>query len=93
MDETDRTFLRRNQVLFVRGILRPDKVAILLKQKNMISDFAVQTVCAQPTQIQGAQKLMSLVPRYGPEIFDVFMSILETLYPNLVMELELMECY
>ena len=89
MEEADRRFLRINRVLLVEKILNPGKIAILLKQNNIFTEFAVQIVCAQPTQIQGAHKLLSIIPSRGPEAFKKFMSVLRDQYPILMQELEI----
>jgi hypothetical protein len=83
MDELDRKALIKTHCSLVTGIINPIKFSYLLREKGFLNEYSVQSISAQPTQLQRASKLMSIVPRQGPSVFTVFVDLLQIEYPEL----------
>jgi hypothetical protein len=83
MDAIHRRILIKSRVKLVRQILEPSLVADLLRKKQIFNEFSLQTVNAQPTQLQQSAKLLDILATRGPCAFVAFLDILKAQYPLL----------
>ncbi|RMX42441.1 hypothetical protein pdam_00010896 [Pocillopora damicornis] len=76
MDKKHRDLLRKNRLLLVED-LEATQLSNFLYQEGGISENDMQTIKAKPTRQAQAEKLLDILPRRGPKVFDVFCRALE----------------
>ncbi|ELT96493.1 hypothetical protein CAPTEDRAFT_216024 [Capitella teleta] len=82
MDESDRMLLNDYMVDLVKDLNPPALYAYLL-HNGILSQDDVQLIDAELIRRDKAIKLMSIIPRKGPEAFAVFVASLEKTHPHL----------
>lgn len=71
MDKKHRDLLRRNRLTLVQD-LEVSQLLNYLFQENCLSENDLETIKAEPTRRIQAEKLLDILPRRGPQSFDVF---------------------
>ena len=71
MDKKHRELLRKNRLALVQD-LEAARLLNYLFQENCLSENNVENIKVQPTPRTKAEKLLDILPRKGPQAFDVF---------------------
>ena len=71
MDRKHRDLLRKNRLALVQD-LEAIRLSNYLFQEKCFSENDLDSVRAQPTRSAQAEKLLDILPRRGPQSFDVF---------------------
>lgn len=71
MDKKHRDLLRKNRMALVQDLEATHLLNFLYQEKGL-TENDVETIKAQKTRTARAEKLLDLLPRRGPNAFDVF---------------------
>lgn len=71
MDKKHRDLLRRNRLTLVQD-LEVSQLLNYLFQENCLSENDLETIKAEQSRRIQAEKLLDILPRRGPQSFDVF---------------------
>ena len=71
MDKKHRELLRKNRLALVQD-LEAAQLLNYLFQENCLSENDIDSIRAQTTPRAKAEKLLDILPRRGPQSFDVF---------------------
>jgi len=71
MEKKHRELLRKNRLALVQD-LEAARLLNYLFQENCFSESDLESIKVQPTPRAKAEKLLDILPRRGPQAFDVF---------------------
>ena len=71
MEKKHRELLRKNRLALVQD-LEATQLSSYLFQEKCLSENDVETIRGQPTRRAQAEKLLDILPRRGPQSFDLF---------------------
>ena len=72
MEKKQKDLLRRNRLALVEDLEATQLLNFLLQEDGGLSERDLETIKAQPTRIAQAEKLLDILPRRGPKVFNVF---------------------
>lgn len=81
MNEAHKTVLQRHFKQLVEGIMMSESLYAALFQRKVFEREMLEAIRAEKTPTEQAYKMLSMLPKRGPEAFDTFVDIIKTDYP------------
>ncbi|KAH3859774.1 uncharacterized protein LOC127871987 [Dreissena polymorpha] len=81
MNELQRSVLQKHTMDLVRDMIVTEHLTGLMFSKGIFEAEMIEMIKAGSTHSEKAHKLLELLPKRGPDAFELFLDILHDLYP------------